>query len=333
MMRKIKNAVNSSDLLRTLVQPLRIAKRKMIEFKMREVKKNFGSCNPDKQIYVIRRSDANCGLFSYFITVLGHLKTADEKGYVPVVDMQNYENTYLYQNELGKINSWEYYFEPVSEVTIEQAYNSKNVILSDSGIPRVIPEGTISSLMNENGVMDAWRMLYKKYIRLKPEVKAKMDEERSMLIQPGERILGVICRGTDYTNFKPVGHWVQPDASVIIEKAEKCMDEWNCDKIFLATEDTDVYEEFKKAFPGRVIVNSKQWVQYDGKQGINNYGSARDNDKMLQGLEYLTTIYILSKCNCLIGGRAGGTVGAMVMSEGYEKQYFWDLGKYGYVNK
>lgn len=332
-MRKIKNMVNSSEILRTLVQPLRMIKRKMVEFKMREVKKSFGSDNPEKQIYVIRRSDANCGLFSYFITVMGHLKVVDEKGYVPFVDMQNYKNTYLYQNEIGKVNSWEYYFESVSDINIEEVYRSKSVILSDSGIPKEIPEGTISSLNNEDGVMDKWRILYKKYIHIKPEVKTKMDTERAQLIHSGERILGVICRGTDYTKFKPVGHWVQPETSVIIEKAKKCLNEWNCDKIFLATEDIDVYKKFQKSFPGKVIVNSKQWIQYDGKQGINNYGSIRDNDKMLQGLEYLTTIYILSKCNCLIGGRAGGTVGAMVMSDGYEKQYFWDLGKYGFVNK
>ncbi|MDO4329863.1 MAG: hypothetical protein Q4C66_11070 [Lachnospiraceae bacterium] len=332
MMREIKNVVNSNNALRTLVQPLRVMKRKIIEYKMREVKKSFGSNCPDKTIYVIRRADANCGLFSYFITVLGHLKIADENGYIPVVDMQNYENTYLYPNELGKINSWDYFFEPVGNISLKEAYRSKNVILSDSGIPNMIPEGTISSLMNEDGAIDKWRILYKKYIHLRTDVKAKMDQERSTLFQPGERILGVICRGTDYTKFKPVGHWVQPEASVIIEKAHTCLAEWNCDKIFLATEDTDVYEEFKAAFPGKVIVNSKQWVQYDGKQGINNYGSSRENDKMLQGLEYLTTIYILSHCNCLIGGRAGGTVGAMVMSEGYEEQYFWDLGKYGFVN-
>lgn len=333
MMRKIKNIVNSSDFLRTLVQPLRIMKGKVVEFKMREVRKCFGNANSEKLIYVIRRSDANCGLFSYFITVMGHLKVADEKGYVPVVDMQNYENTYLYRNEVGKVNSWEYYFEPVSSISIEDAYHSKDVILSDGGIPKVIPEGTINSLMNDGGVMDAWRTLYRKYIRLKPNVKAQMDAERAMLIQPGERILGVICRGTDYTKFKPVGHWVQPAVSVIIEKAKKCLDEWDCDKIFLATEDFDVYEQFQREFPDKVIVNSKQWVQYDGKQGINNYGSNRKNDKMLQGLEYLTTIYILSKCNCLIGGRAGGTVGAVIMSQGYENEYFWDLGKYGFVNK
>lgn len=332
MMRKIKNYVNTSDILRPLVQPLRIMKRKMVEYKLREVKKSFGNSNPDKKIYVIRRADANCGLFSYFITVLGHLKIAEENGYVPVVDMQNYWNTYLYQNEVGKVNSWEYFFEPVSSVRVEDAYRSKNVILSNGGIPPIIPEGTICSLMNEDGAMNEWRILYKKYIHLQSDVKEKMNQERLKLIQPDERILGVICRGTDYTKFKPAGHWIQPEVSVVVEKARKCLKEWNCHKIFLATEDIDVYKEFQKAFPGKVIVNSKQWVRYDGKQGINNYGFSRENDKMLQGLEYLTTIYILSQCNCLIGGRAGGTVGAMIMSEGYEKQYFWDLGKYGFVN-
>jgi hypothetical protein len=51
--------------------------------------------NNKPKYFIVRRRDANCGLFSYFITMLGGIKYAVDHGYLPVVDMKNYPNTYL----------------------------------------------------------------------------------------------------------------------------------------------------------------------------------------------------------------------------------------------
>lgn len=47
------------------------------------------------------------------------------------------------------------------------------------------------------------------------------------------------------------------------------------------------------------------------------------------GLDSLKSIYILSKCNGLIAGRTSGTVGATVLSKGYEFMNIFTLGRYG----
>ena len=52
------------------------------------------------------------------------------------------------------------------------------------------------------------------------------------------------------------------------------------------------------------------------------------NDKYLKGREYLINILLLAKCNCLVAGSVGGTYGALLLSEGYEYQFVFDLGFY-----
>lgn len=54
----------------------------------------------------------------------------------------------------------------------------------------------------------------------------------------------------------------------------------------------------------------------------------RDRDEYLRGKEYLTTIVLLSRCNCFIGSRTSGAVGVMMLSSGFEFTYLYDLGRY-----
>ena len=71
----------------------------------------------------------------YYMAILGHIHVAESKSYVSVVDMKNYKNTYLKKEEVGSINSWEYYFRQPTDVSLDDAYKSKKVILSSLESP------------------------------------------------------------------------------------------------------------------------------------------------------------------------------------------------------
>ncbi len=71
-------------------------------FKMKERKKRYGTRNGDVTYYVIRRDAENAGINSYFITNLGHIVWGLKHGWIPIVDMKNYSNAYLKNNELGE---------------------------------------------------------------------------------------------------------------------------------------------------------------------------------------------------------------------------------------
>ena len=81
--------------------------------------------------YIIRSKYATIGLFCYYNFFAGQIKYALERGFVPVIDMQNFPNLYLPNELLGKENSWEYYFRQPLGIGLKTAYNGENVLLSD----------------------------------------------------------------------------------------------------------------------------------------------------------------------------------------------------------
>ena len=65
---------------------------------MPEQKKSFGNKNPDKTFFVIRLYPPAAGFLADYNYVLGYMKYAYDNGWIPVVDMQNYQT--LYNEEL-----------------------------------------------------------------------------------------------------------------------------------------------------------------------------------------------------------------------------------------
>ena len=53
------------------------------------------------------------------------------------------------------------------------------------------------------------------------------------------------------------------------------------------------------------------------------------NESYIKGLEYLSSMVILSRCKGLIGGNCGGSKLALMLSNlDYEYWHLWDLGLY-----
>lgn len=54
-----------------------------------------------KKYYVIYREDPNVGIYSVILTVLSHLRYAEENGLIPVIDMRNFDSEYVYPTLYG----------------------------------------------------------------------------------------------------------------------------------------------------------------------------------------------------------------------------------------
>ena len=282
-----------------------------------------------KKYYIIRRSASGTGLFSLVNTHLGHIEYAVKHSYIPVIDMQNYENCYLEPENIGKINAWERLFENPADVDIEDAYAGKCVLLSSGDPTESRPDDDIAFFNNEGGKLDYWRELAHKYIRINSSIRNEIDIEYNKLVTKEDRVLGVLVRGTDYVDRKPYEHPVQPDINDVIEKSHLWMDQYACNKIFLATEDKEIAEKFRKEFGDAYITNERQYVEYESGLSTPEIKIDRENDCFLKGKEYLTTIEMLSRSNVFIGGRTSGTVGAFLLSNGFEHSYVYAIGRYG----
>ena len=89
----------------------------------------------------------------------------------------------------------------------------------------------------------------------------------------------------------------------------------------------DAQKKQKKSIGEKYITNKREFVNY--REGnVCNIKLARKNDAYLKGKEYLTTMVMLSKCDCILASVVSGTVGMAVFSDGWSYEHFYDLGRY-----
>ena len=161
--------------------------------------------------YIIRRRYETTGLFARYNMIAGHIRYALAKGWLPVVDMQNYPNPYLPPEKLGKENSWEYFFEQPLRINLEQAFSGENIILSTGEEIYPRPHEDMSFYENKNNALTEWRMLVKLgLLKIKSERLAEIAATREKLFSPKDRVLGVLLRGTDYVAKRPKWHPIPP---------------------------------------------------------------------------------------------------------------------------
>lgn len=301
------------------------------QFRRRERKRSLGEDNPNKIFYVIGFDDTTGGVFWLVNKMLMHLAYALDKGYIAVVDYKNHRTQYTGEEELGKVNIWEKYFKQPMGFSVEDIAHSKNVIYGklDASPDK---EHFMGNFYDDKQWIQYFRNLFHKYVYFSDSVYDYLKDSEKLL---GEgRILGVLCRGTDYIVSKPQGHPKPPTPAQVIEKSKEVMKEYQCTKIFLATEDEDVYVEFKNVFGNNLVVNpqtriSKSQLSEGHLLSYTKMQVAKTIDERFKsGLEYLDAIYLLSKCNCFVGVRCGGSKGALILTEGFEYEYLFDMGMY-----
>ena len=286
--------------------------------------------------YIIRHELSSIGIMSYFRLAAGYIRYALSKGWIPVIDLQNYPNTYLAPEEIGKKNAWEYYFEQPFNVGLEEAYSGENVVLCASGtpIPLEMPPVTMDYYENKDSTLAEWRNFIKLgMLRVKPEILKEVAALREKFFAPNDRVLGVYLRGTDYVARRPHNHPIPPPIEFAVSTVVAKLQEWQCNKIFLSTEDKTIVQTFKNVFGDLCVTIDRQYVDYNSQQAnfITVSRINRENDRFLQGKEYLTEMLLLTMCNSLVVTRCAGAICVMMMTDRFEHTYTFNLGKYGVI--
>ena len=292
-----------------------------IRWHSRKIK--LGTENSDKVFYVIRRHDMHAGLFSFVMSNLGAVVEAEQKGYIPVIDMMNSANSMLEPDEIGKKNAWDDYFEQPEGVTLDEIGKSKNVILGSIHPPKKYPG--FSMILNPEE-LTGWQRYASKYLKLN-QAHVKAIQEYYDRYFADKRVLGVLCRGTDYVAMKPYHHPVQPDPEEVVRKCREIMKAQKCDCIYLATEDQKIWDLFQDEFHGIVYSYQKTHYQSENAEYIDRLGNSLLKPYE-RNAEYLVSIGILARCNCLVAGATNGSYGALLLTTGYEYQYIYQLGRY-----
>ena len=306
---------------------------KYLIFKGRQRKVCLGSQNADKTFYVIGWNDEGGGLFWIVNKVCMHIAYALDHGYIPVVDLKNYNTQYTLKNDKKKENVWEKFFEQPAGYGLNEVEKSKNVIIN-----RMSPAPSKKYLMGQSEFYDNperiayFRNIFKQYIHPNNKTLDYIRNKEKQLFKDKGRVLGILCRGTDYVVAKPKNHPVQPEISEIIKDAKIVMKEKRCDYVFVATEDQDILAALKTEFDNKLLyLNQRRYSSKDMCSDqllaqVKEKDSKRDPIK--DALDYYAAIYLLTRCCCFIGGRTGGTKGVLLMNDGFEYKKIYDLGLY-----
>ena len=275
----------------------------LVHFKMRylilkykEKRMSFGNKNPDKTFLVIRRIPCVAGLLSNFHHVLDRIMYSIENNYVPVVDMENYKTFNNVDEPInGTKNAWEYYFQQPGLHSLSEVYESKNVILSNG-----VCEFTYGIENDENAIKSNHSII-KNHMKFNTNMENHINSVYNRIIGKGKKVLGVSSRQTDFVVQKPKGHSIQPTIEELIETTKKYYKEWNADIIFLKAEDSQTINAFRKEFRNILVTIEKMEISnYDGSKNVAGWGFERPNDAYLRGVEYLTEVAILSRCDFLV---------------------------------
>lgn len=283
----------------------------------------YGEQNPDKTFYVLSHPyHLRDGLLSFLFAFLEQMDIVERNGYIPVVDMQNYWNQYIEEDKLGLENVWEYYYEPLSDYSLEEVYRSKNVILG-------YDDNCYKANYDKKYDINRMSELYGKYIRYQQNILPLVEEEYRKRIKPDKKTLGVLYRGTDMSTLKLRNHPVQPTLEEMITLTHRYMNEWECEKAFLSTEDAEAAERFKTEFGSALSCTDQKRFGNTGDKWLSHIEFERKNDKYLRGLEYLITIELLSRCDSLLAGICTGSICAQIMNGGkYQHLKMVDKGEY-----
>ena len=259
----------------------------------------------------------------YLNNVINLILYALYEGCIPVIKIND--------NQI-ECNKWSWYFKQPVDIICENSYLGDNCKSVKCNIRE-----SLFKISFEDGFYPysknypIWSYLNKTFVVFNNETKAYIEQEKKNLLN--QKTLGVLLRGTDYTSLRPKGHPVQPEVHKIIEQVKVFIEGKNYKKLYVATEEKRLFEKIVAAFGSEnVLSNSRTYYDeqyYNAKHDyIGEVHFERENDNYLKGLEYLSSITILSACDGLVSGNCGGSMYALLRSTDYTDICIFNEGYY-----
>ena len=145
-------------------------------------------------------------------------------------------------------------------------------------------------------------------------------------------MLGVLIRGTDYVINSMPANLRQADVETMIPMIREWVQKYGYEKIFLATEDRDILNRVREAFPGKVLAVAQE------RYSISDFRGARfiseldqkvsDEENSEAALEdttvnYFYALYLLSECDGFIcSGNCNGDNVVRSFNKGKFQNYY-----------
>ena len=282
----------------------------------------LGDKNPGRIVGYHALNSSSGGFCAIWIYCLNRLAFAERMG-IPLAI--NWYASKIYQEPTpyrGTSNLFEYYFQQPYGLSVEEALNSQNVFFDYNseflGFDDVFhPSGPKDYKYTPEDIVLLGE-LNRKYIRFQPWTEKDLAADLDKLFTK-ERIVGVHARGTDFKlGYK--GHPTAISVEKYIQTAKDQMDKYHAEKVFLATDDLDYLDAFKKAFgdrllyyPDAVRTSNTIWnAEFDQNRKLHRYRL---------GYEILRDTWTLAHCDTLLCSLSYVGLMAQVLSYSEGLQY------------
>ena len=256
----------------------------------------LGDLNKDKNVYIIKVDNPTYGFFACWKEGLLGLAFAERYGLTPVIDWSDKNPYYEEKGINGVFNPFEYFYEPVSDVSVEDAYKSYNAVFYGK---RTRGCHFYTLHYDDQVDYDFYANIAKKHYKIKPQIKEKLDLEIKNLIGD-KKTLAVQIRGVEWGNVQ--GHPIPPSLDIYVKKIDEAIEKCGFEQIFLATDADETVEFISNKYPGRVVAYSDVARAPKGSKTLAIFDTSikRENNNYLLGYEVLRDMLTLTACQGFI---------------------------------
>jgi len=272
---------------------------------------------PDRQprYHLIQHVDGNAGFSAVLTYTLNGIRMAVRDGAIPVVFYGPEATRFFYEPERGD-NVWEYYFEPVADVSHaelrsglecgsiepEQVHSFSRKQIVDwhhSDLDRIatfwahdVPEDPVAWMAAKRALA---RRYVSEFVRVKPHVLAKVDAFANDWIGP-QHTIGVHIRGTDFAYAEPTPPEAYFDAIDRYLAERGLADSY---RIFLATDQNQFVDLFRRRFGDRLV--TYDCLRSSGRKAPFKFAH---ESPYRRGEDVLIDVLLLSRCDFVFKGSA-----------------------------
>lgn len=261
----------------------------------------------DKKYMILRMGSSlvsTAGLGWYILHTFIGIEIALENNYIPVVDWESCKLP-QYPYESCKRNVWEIFFEQPCGVGIREAYESENYWIIDDILAIKGSKDFFLKDYTDFYAVEDRRERFRRYVRFNEDFRKRIEEAAGEMIDGSS--LGVLIRGTDYKNLKPMHHPKCIPLEKIFGAIDDCLDQGNCHKIFVATEDKEILDAMKKKYSDKLSYLESPRYEQVGNQSLNLYRAGK-TDGEYRDSQYLLSLAVLARCSSLVLSPCGGSV-------------------------
>jgi len=255
--------------------------------------------------YVIWRT-FGAGFWSIVASTLSHMKIAEDRGLIPVVDFANHKTIY---NESEPVrdtwNMWEYYFEQPAGRSLDQV--EPGAYVCDGRIPASY-RGELSEVF--------FREMWHAKSLIKPQLRESIEQKiREMNLS--QSTLGVHIRGQEARRAR--GHQFPATLKQLNDAIAFAVDHYDFKEILLVSETQQYVDTIARQWHNKLNIQISPTFRLRNRNSYRLRRPPRPQHMYHLGFEALQDAHLLAACGGIIRGNSGlSDAASMIKAESFE---------------